>query len=172
VKVQPDFTGNLRAPSFGTQRLRAFKADEMSPLTWWRTLPSDAFDKAARLSLRMTLEKIEMLHADDDFKAALKGDPGAAIGVAFSLMPIAKMTLHVDIAMTALLLSALENAAAALVLAQLVGLTDLGHPHAIELASSWLACGRHSSEDPCKFRDAEAVLLAAFQERDPEGDHE
>jgi hypothetical protein len=172
VKAQSDFTGNLRAPFFGTKRLWPFKADEMSPLTWWRTLPPAAFDKAERISLRMTLEKIEMLCADDDFKAALKGDPAAAIGVAFSLMPIAKMTLHVDIAMTALLLSALENAAAALVLAQLVGLADLGHPHAIELASSWLAYGRQSSEDPCKFRDAEAVLLAAFKERDPDGDHE
>ena len=85
MKAQSDFTGNLRAPFFGTKRLWPFKADEMSPLTWWRTLPPAAFDKAERISLRMTLEKIEMLRADDDFKAALKGDPATATAVIFQM---------------------------------------------------------------------------------------
>ena len=64
------------------------KADDTSPLAWWRTLPSDAFGDAERLLLLTTLEQIDVLHGGDDFAAALKGDPAAAIGVAFSLMPI------------------------------------------------------------------------------------
>ena len=80
------------------------------------------------------------------------------------------MTLKADIAMTALLRCVLErNAAAALVLAQVPGLTDLGHPYATELAASWLVYGRHSSDNPGKFSDAETVLLAAFRERHRDG---
>jgi len=67
-------------------------------------------------------------------------------------MPVEKMTLRADVAMTALLRCALErNAAAALVLAQVLGLTDLAHSHATELAASWLAYGRRCSDNPRKF---------------------
>lgn len=152
-------------------RLWALKADDISPLAWWRTLPEEAFRDAERLLLLATLEQIEMLHGGDDFAAALKGDAAAAIGVAFTLMPIEEMTLKTDIAMTALLRCVLEHkAAAALVLAQVLGLTDLGHSHAVELASSWLVYGRRCSDNPRKFRKAETVLLAAFRERHHCGD--
>jgi hypothetical protein len=150
----------------GGERLWPFKADDTTPLAWWRTLPSDAFGDADRLILLATLEQIDMLHGGADFAAALKGDPAAAIGVAFSLMPVEEMTLRADVAMTALLRCALErNAAAALVLAQVTGLTDLGHPYAIEIAGSWLVHGRCSSDNPRKFGEAETVLLTAFRER-------
>ena len=147
-----------------------FKADGTSPLAWWRTLPPDAFGDAERLLLQATLDQIDVLHGGDDFAAALKGNPAAAIGVAFSLMPVEEMTLKVDIAMTTLLQCVLErNAATALVLAQILGLTDLGHPFATELATSWLAYGRHCSENPRKFSEAETVLLAAFRELHRDG---
>lgn len=153
------------AVTLGSARPWPFKAEDACPLAWWRTLPSDAFGEAERLMLLETLESIDVLHGGDDFAAALKGDPAAAIGVAFSLMPIEEMTLQVDIAMTALLRIVLErNAAAALVLAQVLGLTDLGHPYAIELAASWLAYGKRCSDSPRKFRKAETVLLTAFRE--------
>jgi hypothetical protein len=143
-----------------------FKAEDISPLAWWRTLPSDALGDAERLLLLTTLEQIDVLHGGDDFANALKGDPAAAIGVAFSLMPITEVTLQADIAMTALLRCAVErNAAAALVLAQVTGLTDLGHPYAIEIARSWLVHGKCFSENPRKFGEAETVLLTAFRER-------
>jgi hypothetical protein len=152
--------------TLGGERLWPLKADDTPPLAWWRTLPSDAFSDAERLLLPATLEQIDVLHGGADFAAALKGDPAAAIGVAFSLMPVEEMTLRADIAMTALLRCALErNAAAALVLAQVLGLTDLGHSHATELAASWLAYGRRCSDNPRKFGEAETVLLTAFRER-------
>jgi hypothetical protein len=151
--------------ALGSARPWHFKADDISPLAWWRMLPSDALGDAERLLLLTTLEQIDVLHADDDFTAALEGDAAAAIGVAFSLMPIKEMTLRADIAMTALLRCALErNAAAALVLAQILGLTDLGHSYGTELAASWLAYGRRCSDNPRAFSKAETVLLTAFRE--------
>lgn len=155
----------VRGVALGSQRLWPFKAQETSPLAWWRTLPADAFRDAERLLLQSTLEQIDVLHGDDDFTTALKGEPSAAISVAFSLMPIGEMTLKVDIAMTALLLCALDrNAAAGLVFAQVLGLTDLGHSFGMNLAMSWLVYSRRYSAEPHKFRDAETVLLAAFRE--------
>jgi hypothetical protein len=152
--------------ALGSARPWHFKADDISPLAWWRMLPSDALGDAERLLLLATLEQIDVLHADDDFTAALEGAAAAAIGVAFSLMPTKEMTLRTDIAMTALLRCALErNAAAALVLAQILGLTDLGHSYGTELAASWLAYGRRCSDNPRKFGEAETVLLTAFRER-------
>jgi hypothetical protein len=149
-----------------------FKAEGSSPLVWWRTLPSEAFGEAERLHLHTTLGQINVLHSDDEFAAALKGDPSAAIGIALTLMPIEEVTLKTDIAMTTLLRCVLEHdAAAALVLAQVVGLTDLGHSYAHEVAASWLSYGRNSSGNPRKFCDAETVLLAAFQERPRDGDN-
>lgn len=148
-----------------------FNREDASPLAWWRTLPSDAFRDAERLLLLATLEQIVVLHGGDDFTAALEGDPSAAIDVVFSLMPVEETTMRADIAMTALLRCVLErNAAAALVLAQVLGLTDLGHPYAIELAASWLAYGKRCSDSPLKFSKAETVLLAAFRERHHCGD--
>lgn len=142
-----------------------FKAADISPLHWWRTLPSDAFRDPEQLLLLATLKRIRVLRGDDLPAVALGGDPAAAIGVAFTLMPIEEFTLEVDIAMTALCSCALErNAAAALVLAQVIGLTHIDHGLAIELAASWYTHGLRHSSNPGKFRQAETVLLAAFRE--------
>jgi hypothetical protein len=50
-----------------------------------------------------------------------------------------------------------------------LGLNDLSRSYTTELAASWLACGRLYSDDPCKFGDAEIVLLSAFRERQRDG---
>ncbi|QQO22621.1 hypothetical protein JJB98_23160 [Bradyrhizobium diazoefficiens] len=149
-----------------------FKAVQTPPLQWWRTLPSDGFRDAEQLLLLKTLERIRVLRGGDDPAAALCGDPAAAIGVAFTLMPIEEFTLEVDIAMTALLRCALErNAAAALVLAQIVGLTEFEHEFATELAASWYVHGRRHSANPRQFSEAEAVLLSAFRQRHRDGEN-
>jgi len=146
------------------------KAKQISPLQWWRTLPSDAFREAEQPLLLGALGRIRVLRGSDDLAMALGGNPGAAIEVAFSLMPIEKFTLEVDIAMTALMRCALEcNAGAALVMAQIVGLTELEHGFATELAASWYVHGLHHSTDPRKLSQAETALLAAFRNRHREG---
>lgn len=143
-----------------------FKAADVSPLQWWRTLPSDAFRDAEQILLLATVERIGVLRGGDELAAALAGDVAAAIGVTFSLMPIEEATLTADIAMTALCRCALaQNAAASLVLAQVIGLTDLDHGLATELAASWYSHGLRHSSNPRKFRQAETVLLTAFRER-------
>jgi hypothetical protein len=148
-----------------------FKAEGTSPLAWWRTLPSDAFRDAEHLLLLATLEGVTVLHGGDKFAAALRGDAAAAIAVTFSLMPFEAMTLQVDIAMTALLRCALDsNAASALVLAQVLGLTELGHPFATELAALWFTHGLRHSTEPRKFSQAETALLAAFRKRERNGE--
>ena len=58
-----------------------------------------------------------------------------------------------------------RNAAAALVLAQIVGLTEFEHGLSTELAASWYVHGRRYSANPRKFSEVETVLLAAFRER-------
>jgi hypothetical protein len=141
-----------------------FKAADVSPLHWWRTPPSDAFRDAEQTVLLSTVKRIGVLHAGDDLTGALAGD-------AFSMMPIEETTLTIDIAMTALCRCALaRNAAAALVLAQVIGLTGLDHGLATELASSWYTHGLRHSSNPRKFSGAETVLLTSFRECRPEGE--
>lgn len=148
-----------------------FRAEDVSPLQWWQTLPSDAFRDAEQILLRTTLERITVLHGGDDLTAALVGDAAAAIDVAFALMPIHETTLTIDIAMSALMHCALApNATAALVMAQVLGLTSLDHGLATELAASWYTLGLRHSSDPHKFSQAETVLLAAFRKRHCEGE--
>jgi hypothetical protein len=148
-----------------------FTAESHSPLEWWRRLPPDAFRDAERLVVIATLGQITVLHGHKDLAAALKGDPASAIGAALGLMPIEEVTLQVDITMTALMHIALDgNAAAALVMAQIIGLTDLGHELAGELAAAWLAFGERHSGEPSKFGAAQVVLLKAFEEHRNKGD--
>lgn len=147
-----------------------YQPGDSSALTWWRKLPSDMFGIAERYLVLETLKHVSVLHADESTVAALDGNATAAIGVAFSFMPIEEISLPADIAMTALLRCALDrNAAAALVLTQVLGLTNLGHPFAKELSASWYTHGLRYSSDPRKFREAETILLATFRERDKDG---
>ena len=144
-----------------------YKPSDSSVLAWWRQLPSDFFHDTERTLLLATLQQVSVLHADEDIAAALSGDPAAVIGAALALMPMEKIDLPADIVMTALLRTALDrNATCALVMAQVLGLSDLGHPYATELAASWYTHGLRHSTNPRKFSKAEAILLAAFREHD------
>jgi hypothetical protein len=137
-----------------------FSAQSCSPLAWWRRLPPDECGDSEHLHLMTTLRGITVLHGGDDVAAALNG----AINVAVALMPIEKVTLQVDITMAALMRVALNgSAAAALVMAQVIGLTDVGHELATELATFWLDHGERHSKYPKKYREARIVLLTAFE---------
>jgi hypothetical protein len=145
------------------------KVENVSPLAWWRSLPSDAFSDAEYLLLVASLAQTAVLRGGDDLAAALAGNPAAAIDTAFSMMPIEAITLTADIAMTALLRCALDrHAAAALVLAQIIGLTNLDY-FATELAASWCAFGLRHSTNPRKFGEAVVKLRAVFSEHTDNG---
>jgi hypothetical protein len=141
-----------------------FSTQSCSPLAWWRRLPPQECGNSECLHLVTTLRGITVLHGADDIAAALDGDASAAINIAVVLMPIEKVTLQVDITMAALMRVALNgSAAAALVMAQVIGLTDVGHEFANELATFWLDHGERHSKDPERYREARTVLLTAFE---------
>lgn len=143
-----------------------FKSEDHSALAWWRMLPPDSINTSDRELLRRLLGQIVVLHGDSEQAAALRGDTDAAIGAALATMPISEITLQTDIVMTTVLSSAVcGNATSALVMAQVLGLTDLDHPFAIPLAAAWFAHGLRHSIDPDKFWQSKAVLAAAFRER-------
>jgi len=143
-----------------------YKPEDSSVLMWWRRLPIGLFQETERSLLLATLRQLSVIGANEDVAAALKGDPAAAVRAALSLMPIEHITLTVDIAMTALVRTALDRSStSALVMTQVILLTELGHEFATGLAASWFAYGRQCSSDPRKFSEAEEPLLAAFRAR-------
>jgi hypothetical protein len=156
-------TKRNQASSFAN-RPWPFSSQDTPPLAWWRTLPSDKLRDAEKLLLLVTLERIEVLRGTTELRAAKRGDAAAAIAVALSVTPIQDFTLEVDITMTALLRCAAEgDSAAALVLVNVVGRTDLGH--ATELSASWFV--QHIDRSPYRrlFSPEETVLLTALRER-------
>ena len=134
-------------------------------------MPPEALGDTQRLLMTETIRRISVLRGGDDLAGAIRGDAAAAIGAALGLMPIEEISLPVDITMTALMCVALGgNAAPALVIAQVLGLTDVGHELAGELAATWLAFGERHSGEPSKFGEAKVVLLSAFEEHRNGGD--
>jgi hypothetical protein len=131
----PDLARQISGPATSG---RPFAAQDFSPLAWWRTLRSYLLRDAEHLLLIDTLDTICVMDRHDDFAAALRGDAAAAVGVAFSLLPIHEVTLPVDIAMTAVLRCALAgDATATLVLASILRRVKLNHSLATELSASW-----------------------------------
>jgi len=115
-----------------------WSADDFSPIEWWRCLPADYLGDAQHLLLRATLDKITVMKGHE-WLSAMRGDAAASIAIAVEMLPITEITLEVDLAMTVLMLGALDgNAAAAVVLSQLLGRAPLDHPFAKELSVSWL----------------------------------
>jgi hypothetical protein len=112
--------------------------EDFSPIEWWRSLPADCLGDAQHLLLRTTLDKICVMKGRE-WLSAMRGDAAAGIAIAVEMLPITEITLEVDLAMTALSLGALDgNAAAAVVLSQLLSRAPLDHPFAKELSVSWL----------------------------------
>ena len=115
-----------------------FSPTDASPLTWWRTMPADLLGDAEHLLLRETFNKIGGSRVRE-WASAMHGDAAASFAIALPAMPISNLTLEVDLPMTALTLNALGgNAAAALVLSNVLQRTSLDHPFAKELSVSWL----------------------------------
>jgi hypothetical protein len=163
--------GGVPLPSLQDQAWRftiarpwPFAPSDSTPLTWWRRLPAHAFRDLERAQISETLRHVDLLRGGDELRAALNGDDAAATAAAISMMPIENIDFHADITMTALLRCALNgDATAALVLAQIVGLTDVGHSLTRELSVSWLGWGFQHSTDPKKFGEAGTVVLSALK---------
>ncbi|WP_187435067.1 hypothetical protein [Bradyrhizobium cytisi] len=144
-----------------------FTSRDVSPLAWWRTLPSGFFRDAELLLVIDTLATVSVIERREEFAAARRGDAAAAIGVALSLLPILEVTVAVAIAMKALLRCALGgDATAALVLANLLHRVELGHDLATELSASWYAHHLHCTKDQRRFTSEEQAALSAIHQQD------
>lgn len=115
-----------------------FYPNDVSPLQWWRSMPADHLDDARHLLLRSTMEKIHILNRKK-WLGDLHGDAAACIAIALGSLPVATVTLEIDLTMSALAIHALGgNAASALILSHILRLVPLDHPFARELSVSWL----------------------------------
>ena len=80
--------------------------------------------------------------------SAMRGDAAASVEIALGILPISKVTLEVDLAMTVLTLVALGGkAGCALVLSRVLQGVCLEHPFAKELAVSWLGLNLRRAMD-------------------------
>ena len=89
--------------------------EDFSPIEWWRSLPADHLGDAHHLLLRATLHKICVMNGRE-WLSAMSGDAVASIAIAVEMFPITEITLEVDLAMTVLMLGALDGTAAAAVI--------------------------------------------------------
>lgn len=132
-------TPNTPAKTCGWERSSwPFHPDDISPLQWWRTLPADHLGDAQHLLLQATVEKIGLIKGRE-WLAGLHNDAPASVAIALGALPITEITFEVDLAMSALTVSALGgNAGAVQVLSHVLRLAPLDHPFAKELSVSWL----------------------------------
>lgn len=136
--------------------LRPIATWDVTPLVWWRRFAADRFGDAEQRLLRATLDRIRVLRADRALTAALKGDPPAAIRVVARLLPIKEINLSTDVAMSALLRTALAgDPAAALVLGS--ALRGTRCDDLTKLAASWLK----SPHKPAERSDRRRAVSAS-----------
>jgi hypothetical protein len=143
-----------------------------SPLSWWKTLPADGFHAGEQLVVSSALDEIAMVLCGSDIEPALLGDPDSAIALTFSLMPVKRVTLKVDIAMTAVLRCALDgDLKAALVLAHVVDRAELDLALARELCASWFERYLRFSPSRGGFTAGETSLMKALHKLDRARSH-
>jgi hypothetical protein len=149
-------TGNPPRPRDWQPSSWPFRPEDVTPLAWWRTMPADLVGEAEHLLLRDVIGKIGVLKGRE-WISAMRGDAAASVEIALGILPISTVTLEVDLAMTVLTLVALDgNAAAALVLSQVLQGVSLDHPFAKELSVSWLGFNLRrvmgATKQPVKLR--------------------
>lgn len=116
-----------------------FDPDIVPPLQWWRTMLANQLSDAQHLLLGLAIARTVVLR-ERKRPAGSHGDAAARIGFALGALPITDLTPEIDLAMSALMASALGgNITAAQVMAYILRLTPLDHPFANELSVSWLA---------------------------------
>jgi hypothetical protein len=128
------------------------RLDDVTPLEWWRTMPANHLGEGPQCVLREMLDKVSLVKRRQ-WLSAMRGDAATSIAVAIEVMPINRITLEVDLMMTALMVCALDgNSGAVLVLAHILHRAPLDHPFGQELSISWLALNfrraRHMQKRP------------------------
>ena len=166
-----DDTG-AATPASSSPVLRALRLGSRSPLSWWRMLPADGFRSAVYLKVSSALDEIATELEGASFGPALYGDPDAAITFVLSLMPVGKVGLKVDIAMTSVLRCALEgDLRAALALAHVVDRAGLDPALAADLCASWFEFYLRYSPTRGGLTPAEKAVMKALRAFDAVPSH-
>jgi hypothetical protein len=113
-------------------------ASAFEPKAKWRTLRSEQFVDADVHAIDELLDRT-VIFGREDWRAAVDGDPAAAIRLVITFMPVREITIQIDLAMTALLRLAVGGDAAAaaalsFVLRNLPGRSALHR----DISNSWL----------------------------------
>jgi len=105
-------------------------------LSFWRTLPSYAFDAARKADLERCVSHISS--TIDIWQKAIDGDAAAAVNIALRMRPPQEITPRLDLVMTILARSAFTNCGAAFALSHLLRRMPLEQKLKCQLATSWL----------------------------------
>jgi len=167
-----DGTG-AATPASSSPVLRALRLGSRSPLSWWRMLPADGFRSAVYLKVSSALDEIATELEGASFGPALYGDPDAAITFVLSLMPVGKVGLKVDIAMTSVLRCALEgDLRAALALAHVVDRAGLDPAPAANQCASWFEFYLRYSPTRGGLTPAEKAVMKSLRAFDAVQSHD
>jgi hypothetical protein len=104
-------------------------------LAYWRRLPAEAFEPELCEEVVSSVNRIAS--TIEEWRAAIDGDAGAAVGIALKLKVPTVITTSVDLTMTLLLRSAFEDAGAALVLSTRLQQMPLPPVERARLSASW-----------------------------------
>ena len=105
-------------------------------LTFWRTLPADAFSAPRRAEVIAGVASIASTM--DEWRRAVGGDATAAVALALRTETPDRIDLRIDVVMTVLLRCAFEDAGAALVLSRKLSVMPMDAGVRGRLAASWL----------------------------------
>jgi hypothetical protein len=110
--------------------------DGEDALVYWRMLPANRFEAEAKKSLLACIKRISA--TSGEWRRAIRGDAAAAVSLALRLGAPSMVTYRVDLAMTLLLRAAIDDAAAATVMAHRLNAMPLNFKTRSKLATSWL----------------------------------
>src|ERR1700753_43119 len=128
---------DANSASSEAQRAVSPESDDWpNELALWRSTPAEEFDDELQARVSKTVNRITS--TDEQWRAAIRGDAAAAVKLALQIKPNSPMTVKLDLAMTVLLRAALNDAAAALVLAHCLNRMPLDQMERARLATSWL----------------------------------
>lgn len=120
------------------QSIIAVNGDDQWPttLSYWRRFPAESFDDALKADVLDCVNRISSTIAE--WRSAIHGDAGAAVALALRIKAPTVIGLKLDLAMTVLLRTAFENAAAAVVMSHVLRKMPLESHDRARLATSWL----------------------------------
>jgi hypothetical protein len=114
-RLESNHTVRLGAPHVSGVG-HGFLASGIYPLSLWRTLRAQQFEPSDLAAIRGVLANT-VLFGQPKWRGAVAGDVPCAVAVAVSFMPVNRITVQVDIAMTALIRCAAEGDFAAAIVA-------------------------------------------------------